>query len=207
MRRFVPGLALLVMTLAVATSASAQRGRDRGLVELAPEGVRGGFYIGGGFGAGGERYKYVDEPEWSQTLTKPTVSLHLGGTVKSNVRLGAELFGWTADEGAYTDSFGAMLGTAQFYPSPTAGFFLKGGIGFAASQRDYADPSEFDGTDSGFAWMVGVGYEAQVSRSIGIGPTVALYEGRYTRREEATLVDRVLNIGVQLTFQTGGRRR
>ncbi len=209
MRRIVLGLALAGMTFAVAMPAAAQRGRDRGLVELAPEGVRGGFYIGGGFGAGGERYKYVDEPAWSETLTKPTFSLHLGGTVNTNLRLGAELIGWAADEGHYTDTFGAILGTAQFYPAANAGFFVKGGLGFANSGRDYVNPlpDEADGSDSGFAWMVGAGYDAQVSRSIGVGPMIALYEGRYTRRDEVTLVDRVLNIGVQVTFQTGGRRR
>jgi hypothetical protein len=54
---------------------------------------------------------------------------------------------------------------------------------------------------------VGAGYEIQLSRSIAIGPSVEFYQGSFSRRDEPTLTERVLNIGGQITFQTGGRRR
>lgn len=205
MRRFVPGLALLVMTLALATSASAQRGRDRGLVELAPEGVRGGFYIGGGFGAGTEAYRFADENGWSDGLTKPTITLRLGGTPSSTVRVGGEIFGWAAETSVGDESFGALLGTVMVFPVPDAGLYLKAGGGFGTSMIRFDNGSE--NTETGFAWSVGAGYDFQLSRSIGLGPSVELYQASFTSRDEPTLTERVLNIGVQLTFQTGGRRR
>jgi opacity protein-like surface antigen len=205
MRRFVPGLALLVMTLAVATSASAQRVRDRGLVELAPEGVRGGFYIGGGFGAGTESYRFADENGWSDGLTKPTFTLRLGGTPSPTVRVGGEIFAWTAETSVGQESFGVLMGTVMVFPVREAGLYLKAGGGFGTSMIRFDNGSE--NTETGFAWSVGAGYDFQLSKSIGLGPSVELYQASFTSRDEPTLNERVLNIGVQLTFQTGGRQR
>jgi hypothetical protein len=217
MRRILAVLAVVAFTGSATTPAGAQerRDRDRGLVELSPEGVRGGFFIAGGLGAGREQYKYSDEAEYTEALTKPTVTLRVGGTPSRNIRLGLELFGWAAEgiestedfDDPFTDSFGTAMGIVQFYPLASDGLWLKGGVGLARSERDYEDPQLLDPIENGFAWSVGVGYELQLSRSIGIGPSVEFYQGSFSRRDEPTLNERVLNIGLQLTFQTGGRRR
>jgi hypothetical protein len=185
----------------------SRRERDRGLVELEQRGTRGGFYISGGLGAGAEQFRFADEPEWSDKLTKPTITLRLGGTPDQYVRVGGELFGWAADTDEGEESFAAVLGVVQFYPMKDGGLWLKAGGGYAESRIDNFDPDFFDVVDSGFAWSLGVGYEIQLSRSVAIGPAVELYQASFERRNEPTLSERVLNIGGQITFQTGGRRR
>ncbi len=209
MRGTLSTLALIVLTLGGTHQAVAQHRRDagRGLIELPPEGVRGGFYIGGGIGAGRESYKFSDEADFTDPLTKPSVTLRLGGTPESSIRLGGELFAWGNEEFDRTEYFSALLGTVQFYPIRDGGLWLKGGAGLAFSGQDFDDPSFFDANETGFGWSVGAGYEVQVSRAVGIGPSVEFYQGSFTQRDEPTLTERVLNIGVQVTFQTGGRRR
>jgi opacity protein-like surface antigen len=199
-------LVLAVAAIAVAPfTLEAQGRRDRGLVEVAPANLRGGFFVTGGLGAGAEKFKFSDEAEWSEKLTKPTFTLKLGGTPDAHVRVGAELFAWTAETDEGDESFGALLGIIQVYPMRDGGLWLKGGGGVAESAIDFFNGART--SESGFAWTVGAGYEIQLSRSLAIGPAVELYQASFERRSEPTLSERVLNIGGQITFQTGGRRR
>ncbi|HPF61484.1 MAG TPA: outer membrane beta-barrel protein [Gemmatimonadales bacterium] len=207
MQRTISFLALAALLVGSTTAADAQGRRDRGLVELAPESIRGGFYIGGGLGAGRESYKFADETGYSEPLTKPTFTLRLGGTPDPYVRLGGELFAWANDDFDRTEYFSTLMGVVQFYPIKDGGLWLKGGAGMAFSGQSFDDPQFFDVNETGFGWTVGAGYEAQLSRKVGIGPSVEFYQGSFTKRNEPTLTERVLNIGVQVTFQTGGRRR
>jgi opacity protein-like surface antigen len=208
MRRTAAVVALAALVAGTSTlQAQDRRGRDRGLVELEQRGLRGGFYITGGLGAGGEQFKFEDEAEWSEKLTKPTLTLRLGGTPDQYVRIGAELFGWGAETTEGDETFAAILGVVQFYPMKDGGLWLKAGGGYGESRIDHFDPDFFDITESGFAWSVGAGYEIQLSSSLAIGPAIELYQASFEQRDEPTLSERVLNIGGQITFQTGGRRR
>jgi hypothetical protein len=206
MRRPILLAALVAVSAAPLTPLAAQRpSRDRGIVELAPEPTRGGFYATLGVGAGREQYKFSDENEYTDALTKPTLALRLGGTPNANVRVGAELFGWGSEVEEGTESFTAALLSAQVYPSQTAGFYLKGGGGIARSGIDFNNGSST--FETGFGWTVGAGYDLPLSRAVAIGPTLDFYQGSFTQRNEPTLTERVLNIGVQVTFQTGRRGR
>ena len=210
MRRTVALVALAVLVTGTSTlQAQGRRERDRGLVELEQRGIRGGLYLTGGIGGGAEQFMFDDEEEWSEKLTKPTLTLRIGGTPDQYVRVGAELFGWTSDEFDSEEYFATLLGTIQFYPMREAGLWLKGGLGMAYSGQSYIDNLGYlvEINETGFGWSVGAGYELQLSRSIGIGPSIELYQGSFSQRNEPTLNERVLNIGGQITFQTGGRRR
>lgn len=207
MRRSITIQLIALSLLAVTTQASAQSRRGRGLVDLGRISPRGGFYLTGGLGAGRESFKFSDENSYSEALTKPTFTLRLGGTPDPVVRLGGEFFGWSNEEIDRTEYFGALLASVQFYPVRESGLWLKGGVGMAFSGQDFKDPQYYDANETGLGWSVGVGYEAQLSRSVAIGPAVEFYQGSFTKRDEATLYDRVLNIGAQITFQTGGHRR
>ncbi len=219
MRRMIAIVAVLAFIGTTTTlEAQARRGRpggDRGLVELSEKGTRGGFFITGGIGAGREQFKFSGEDDYSESLTSPTLTLRFGGTPSPRVRLGVELFGWSGDGeetslnviDPYTDTFGTATGTIQFYPFPSDGLWIKGGAGYARSERNYDDPQLRDAVENGFAWSVGAGYEFPLSRSISIGPSVQLQQGSFSQRNEPTLHERVLNIGVEVTFQTGGRGR
>jgi len=187
------------------TSPLAAQRRDRGLVELAPSAVRGGFYLAGGIGAGRESYKFSDENAYSDALTKPTLLLRLGGTPDPYVRVGGEVFAWRAKGSDGDETFTTLMGTVQFYPLRDGGLFIKAGGGWAESAIDFFNGART--SETGFGWSVGAGYEIQLSGNLAIGPSVELYQGSFSRRDEATLNERVLNIGGQITFQTGGRRR
>lgn len=206
MRRLLAVSTFALLAVGLTSPASAQR-RDRGLVELGSPSLRGGFYLSGGLGAGREQYKFSDEPDYTEALTKPTLTLRLGGTPDPYVRVGAEIFAWSAETGEGRETFGTVLGTVQFYPLRDGGLWLKAGGGWAASAFDPIAYDEYSTTESGFAWSLGAGYEFQLSQHIALGPSVELYQGSFTRRDEPTLNERVLNIGGQITFQTGGRRR
>lgn len=216
MRRMITIVAVLaVIGTSTTLQAQGRRGGDRGLVELSEKGTRGGFFITGGIGAGREQFKFSGEGDYSESLTSPTLTLRFGGTPSPRVRLGVELFGWSGDGeetslnviDPYTDTFGTATGTIQFYPLPSNGLWIKGGAGYARSERNYDDPQLRDAVENGFAWSVGAGYEVPLSRSISIGPSVQLQQGSFSHRGEPTLHERVLNIGVEVTFQTGGRGR
>ncbi len=205
MRRTVAVLALLAVTASALSPLAAQSRRDRGLVELGAPATRGGFFITGGIGAGAEQFKFADEAEFSESLTKPTLTLRLGGTPNSNVRVGAELFGWGSDEPDGFESFSTALVAFQFFPIRDQGLFVKaaGGVGRSGIEFDNGAST----SETGFAWSLGAGYDIQLSPRFGLGPSIDFYQGSFTSRDEPTLKERVLNIGVQLTFQTGGRPR
>lgn len=206
MRRPILLAALFAVSAASLAPLAAQRSsRDRGIVELAPEPTRGGFYATLGVGAGREQYKFSDQNEFTDALTKPTIAIRLGGTPNANVRVGAELFGWGSEVEEGTESFSTALLSAQIYPSQTAGLYLKAGGGIARSGIDFDNGSST--FETGFGWTLGAGYDLPLSRSVSLGPTIDLYQGSFTQRNEPTLTERVLNIGVQVTFQTGRRGR
>jgi opacity protein-like surface antigen len=204
MRRILSVSVLSLLAVGLTSPLAAQR-RDRGLVELAAPSLRGGFYVAGGLGAGRESYKFSDESSYSDALTKPTLLLRLGGTPDSYVRVGGEVFGWRAKGSDGDETFTTVMGTVQFYPLRDGGLFLKAGGGWAESAIDFFNGART--SETGFGWSVGAGYELQLSRNLAIGPSVELFQGSFTRRDEPTLNERVLNIGGQITFQTGGRRR
>lgn len=207
MRRTLVLVALLSTAVGPLLPLAAQGRRDRGLVEVAPPATRGGFFITGGIGAGGEQFKFEDESDYSETLTKPTIMLRLGGTPSANFRVGAELFGWGSDEAEGFESFTAGLVSVQYFPIKDQGLFFKGGAGIAESGFDPDDPFERSNDETGFAWSVGAGYDFQLTRKFGIGPSIDFYRASFTMRDQPTLNERVLNIGVQFTFQTGGLGR
>jgi hypothetical protein len=124
MRRTVAALALLAVSAGALSPLTAQSRRDRGLVELDPPSTRGGFYATLGLGAGAEQYRFDGDADWSESLTKPTISLRLGGTPNANVRVGAELFGWGSDEPDGYESFSTALLAFQFYPMRDQGLYL-----------------------------------------------------------------------------------
>ncbi|MGH7592652.1 MAG: outer membrane protein [Gemmatimonadales bacterium] len=205
-------LALMALIAGSATELHAQ-GRDRGLVELSPRATRGGLYITGGLGNGLEQYQYSDDPlGYTTWLSSPAAVLRIGGTPNQSVRLGAELFGWwngiydTALQQNATDNFSAFLIDAQFYPDRRAGFYVKGGLGIARSGESFSyGYSSF--SESGFGWSVGAGYDIRLSRNFAIAPTADFYQGTFAQRGQATITEHVLNLGVSLTFQSGGRWR
>ena len=173
----------------------------RGLVEV-QEGGRHGFWGALGLGAGGEAFDLRDGAGYSGNLYRPTVSLRLGGTPAPWIRLGGEIQSWIDDQGRQTESLTSVLFISQLYPAPATGFYLKGGVGFGRSAVDFDDG--FVGLDeTGFAGLLGAGWEVRVGRRLYLNPAVDLIEQRYTGRGGERFRERIVNFGLGVLFQSG----
>lgn len=186
--------------LLLAGGSAAAQDAPRGLVEV-NESRRGGFWGAVGVGAGGEAFDLRDGLGYSDQLYKPTVSLRLGGTPSQHVRLGGELLGWIDDQGSRTESITSFLFVSQFYPARTAGFYLKGGLGLGRNQVDFDDG--FGVGDTGFAGLVGAGWEVRVGRRWYLNPAVDLVQQSYTGRGGDRYRERIVNFGIGVLFQSG----
>jgi hypothetical protein len=179
---------------------AAAQDAPRGLVEV-KEGGRHGFWGALGLGAGGEAFDLRDGAGYSSELYRPTVSLRLGGTPNRYLRLGGEIQGWIDDQGNRTESLTSVLFITQLYPAPTQGLYLKGGLGLGRSEVDFDDG--FGVGDTGFAGVLGAGWEVQVGRRLYLNPAIDLIEHRYTGRGGERYRERIVNFGFGVLFQSG----
>ena len=200
MRTFRHGVLAAAAFLLLAGVTWAQDA-PRGLVEV-QEGGRHGFWGALGLGAGGEAFDLRDGAGYSGNLYRPTVSLRLGGTPAPWIRLGGEIQSWIDDQGRQTESLTSVLFISQLYPAPATGLYLKGGVGFGRSAVDFDDG--FVGLDeTGFAGLLGAGWEVRVGRRLYLNPAVDLIEQRYTGRGGERFRERIVNFGLGILFQSG----
>jgi hypothetical protein len=179
--------------------AVAAQEPPRGLVEV-HDSQRHGFWGGLGVGAGAEAFDLRDGLGYSGDLYRPTVSLRLGGTPGRYLRLGGEILGWIDDQGNRTESITSVLFISQFYPAPATGFYLKGGLGLGRNQVDFDDG--FGVGDTGFAGLLGAGWEVRVGRRWYLNPAVDLVQQRYTGRGGDRYRERIVNFGIGVLFQS-----
>jgi len=94
-----------------------------------------------------------------------------------------------------------VLFVGQFYPAPATGLYLKGGLGLGRNQVDFDDG--FGVGDTGFAGLVGAGWELRLGPRWYLNPAVDVVEQRYTGRGGEGYRERVVNFGVGVLFQAG----
>lgn len=94
-------------------------------------------------------------------------NLALGGTLNQKVLLGGGTTGWTKSEDGATLTLGTVLALIRFYPSATGGFFLNGGLGYGSTRASY---SGFSDSESGFAMLLGLGYDFRVGKNFSLTP-------------------------------------
>jgi hypothetical protein len=171
--------------------------------QLAPaqEGRRAGLWTGFGLGAGGESFDLRDGRGYSEQLYRPTVSIRLGGTPSQRLRLGGEILAWVNEAGDAVESLSSFLFIGQLYPMGAAGLYLKGGIGFGRNAIDF--PDGYGVGDTGFAGLLGAGWEARLGRRFYLNPTLDLVEHRYDNPDGGDYRERLVNFGVSLLFQSG----
>ncbi len=209
MRFFASAIAVLI--LVPTTSALAQR--RRGLVDVSPSSERHGAWLSFGLGAGTDSYRYDTDPSYGHSLTKPSFFIAAGGTVNPHLRLGGEINAWVneyTDDSGYgvTETLVGGLLTGQVYPVKQLGLFLKGGAGISRSAA-YVSGGGYGGPgETGFAYLYGAGYEAKLGRNFFITPMVSVMNhrsdpGRRSGDPLGTLHERVVTVGVSLTFQPG----
>jgi hypothetical protein len=171
-----------------------------GLVEVR-EGGRHGFWLGLGLGAGGESYELRNGAGYSGVLYRPTVSLRMGGTVSQHLRLGGEVLSWINQNGATTESLSSGLFVAQFYPASGLGLYLKGGVGIGRNAVTF--PDGFDVGDTGFAGLLGAGYEVRLGRRFYLNPVVDLVGHSYDDRSGSSYRERLVHFGLGMLVQMG----
>jgi opacity protein-like surface antigen len=203
-RAFRVALVAAVLGGMLASSAEAQR--RRGLVDVTPAHERRGFWMEGGLGWGREAYKFDDEPGWSESLSKPTFTLALGGTPHGGLRLGGQVTGWWnryQDEDGFhvTETLTSVLAVGRFYPSRRSGLHLKAGAGLGVSGADVS--GGVGTTETGFAYTLGGGYEIQLSPHLFLTPAVDWTRFSFEQRGEPTLRERLLNLSLSVTWQPG----
>ena len=188
---------LILMSLPVDSTAQET---PPGLVEVR-EGGRRGFWLGLGLGAGGESYDLRDGAGYSRVLYQPTISLRLGGTVSQNLRLGAEILSWINESGPAVESLSSALFVAQFYPVSALGLYLKGGLGIGRNAVDFDHGVDIG--DTGFAGLVGAGYELRLGRRFYLNPVVDLVGHSYDDELGNRYRERLVNFGLGILVQTG----
>lgn len=199
MRTLRRGIMVAAAILCLGGTAAAQEA-PRGLVEVRDAG-RHGFWGALGVGAGGEAFDLRDGAGYSGDLYRPTISLRLGGTPNRYLRLGGEILGWIDDRGNRTESLTSVLFITQLYPSPATGLYLKGGLGLARNETDF--DAGFGVGDTGFAGLLGAGWELRVGRRLYLNPAIDLVGHRYTGRSSDRYRERIVNFGLGVLFQSG----
>ena len=91
----------------------------------------------------------------------------VGGTVNDRIRLGVQASGWYGDDGPFVNQL-SFFGLGYFYPSPSGGFFVKGGMGLSAIELEM-----------GLGFVTGVGYDARVGPTLSLTPYVDLTYGSF----------------------------
>lgn len=189
-------IALLVASAVAGAAQDAPRG-----LSLVREGDRGGFWAGFSLGAGGEAFDLRDGLGYSDELYRPTVSLRLGGTVGQGLRLGGEALAWINERDTEVESLTSLLFIGQLYPITTTGLYLKGGVGLGRNAVEFDEGGNIG--DTGFAGLLGAGWEIRLGRRWYLNPSFDVVEHRYTGRGNERYRERLVNFGLGVLFQSG----
>ena len=183
---------------AVGSAAAQTRDTPPGLVEV-KEGGRRGFWFGLGVGAGGESNDFAASG-YTEPFYQPTISIRAGGTVGPHLRLGGEIHSWINEEADAVESLSSALIIGQFYPFRAAGLYLKGGLGIGRNAVEFDDG--FDIGDTGFAALVGLGYELRLGRHFSLNPVIDFVGHAYDGRSGGNYRERLVNFGLGFVVQT-----
>ncbi|MGH7503376.1 MAG: hypothetical protein ACREL7_16740 [Longimicrobiales bacterium] len=154
----------------------------------------GGMFLGAGAGGG-----------WTRAACSycrrdysfgPVVFARIGGRLGPRSLLGAELSGWTRNDGEEDVRLltGSLMAVGWLYPNPDGPFYLKGGLG-AITFRVFGDGDDDDLSSLGPALQLGAGYEFRLSDRVLLTNYANLQASRFgkLRSGETVVVD---NLGV-----------
>lgn len=157
MRLVTRGIGMVATLLLLgASAASAQH----------PQ-TRKGFWIGFGFGWGSYGISCNGCSGLGRTGSY-TGYIKMGGTLNPHLLLGGETIAWSKSEGGNTITAGNVTFSAYYYPNPSGGAFLTGGVGFSRAEASGGGSSA---GETGPGFTVGAGYDIRVGSNISIVPT------------------------------------
>lgn len=102
--------------------------------------------------------------------------LKLGGTLRPDLLLGAELNGWARSENGASVGLGNASAAAYWYPAVQSGLFLKGGAGYS---RLAAEDGTGTSSEGGFGLLAGVGYDLRIGANLSFTPVVNYFRGAF----------------------------
>lgn len=144
---------------------------------------REGFWFGFGAGVGSADVTCDDCDGDSDRETGGAGYLKAGWTLNPRVLLGIEGSAWTRtedEEGVdVTINMYNVSGTLTFYPSETAGFFVKGGAGMAFVNSKFEEGNTTIDSDmgNGLGLLAGIGYDFKLGRRVSMTPALDVYYG------------------------------
>lgn len=189
-----------IVAWAPSVAAQQEPQAPKGLEVVPDAGIRRGGWGNFGLGVGSETFStsgMTVDPGW---LARPTLDLRGGGTMSPHFRLGGELVTWFNSEGTVSQTLGGLALIGQIYPSPTMGFFLKGGGGYA--WNGFSDNYYYYGYsisyDSGFMWTAGAGWEIPLNKKLNLVPTVDYNEFYFGGRSMQDYTEKLWNYSLAI---------
>lgn len=179
-RTIVTGVLTLVVLGLAATPAAAQH-----------EQTRAGFWAGLGMGWGSFGLS-CDGCDGLERTGSYSGYFKLGGTLRPNLLLGAELNGWTKSEDGASVGLGNASAAAYWYPTVQSGLFLKGGVGYSRMSADNGIDSASDG---GWGLLAGMGFDLRVAPNTSLTPVLNYFRGSF----EGGSAD-VVQLGLGVSF-------
>jgi hypothetical protein len=152
---------------------------------------RTGFWLGVGLGYGSANASIDDAG--ADRGGGFTGHVRFGGKIGERTLLGCELRGVTSSSWDTTVTVGDVSAAVYFYPAPSSGLFVKGGVGLSVTRIHYI-PYDQNVTARG----TGPGL------TIGVGYDYMGWPGNLKRKSGETVLTRtkynILDVGLSLTF-------
>jgi hypothetical protein len=136
--------------------------------------TRKGFWVGFGFGYG----TYGISCDGCSGLGREgsySGYLKMGGTISPHLLLGGETNGWTKSEAGASITAANASFAAYYYPKPSNGLFLRGGLGFSTTSASNGGSSN---SNTGAGATIGAGYDLRVGGNTSITPVLNYMYGK-----------------------------
>ncbi len=185
MRIQAGAVAAVILLAFSAQTAEAQRNHH--------DGIWVGFGLGAGFN--------VSEGLDGTTETGGSGYIRIGGTLRENLLLGVESLGWSQEKSNKFLYRGNTTLALFFYPSQSAGFFAKAGVGFA--RVEFLEPFEdrlSKKSKNGVGVTVGAGYDIRLGDNVSLTPAVDwLFQG-FDATSNGTTTNNIIAATVGITI-------
>jgi len=166
--------------VAVVVLASLSFRPEIGLAQR-PTAARQGASFSVGVGQGSARLTCTDCVPDRQSA--PSYYVSLAGALRPNLVVGAAVDVWTkrvldpGPDGYVRFTVATLDVIGQWYPQPSAGFFVSGGLGYGTIDARFDVSSEGSVSDrtSAFGYQLGAGYDLRVRRGFSLTPFVKMF--------------------------------
>ena len=168
--------------------------------------TRDGFTVSFGLG-GGSAGASCDGCD-SDRETAPSLYLRLGGALRPGLVLAGEINGWsktqTESGGEGTLTIVTINALVQWYPQPTNGFFVSGGVGAGSMGLEVKIPGVAKVSDNtnGLGYQAGVGYDIRLGRNFSLTPYATYFgtAGGKLESSGAKIDGNVFHVGLGFTW-------